>query len=77
MCEINTNLPAKKELSFAKNEIFLTPFYCHYYIRKSYYFQLVEALLLYFTHYRKSAYFCCRLIFSDFADEQDSQKYFS
>ena len=27
--------------------------------------------------YRKSAYFCCRLIFSDFTGEQDSQKYFS
>ena len=26
--------------------------------------------------YRKSAYFCYRLIFSDFAGEQDSQKYF-
>ena len=27
--------------------------------------------------YHKSAYFCWRLIFSDFAGEQDSQKYFS
>ena len=27
--------------------------------------------------YRKSGYFCCRLIFSDFAGQLDSQKYFS
>ena len=27
--------------------------------------------------YRKSGYFCCRLIFSNFADPLDSQKYFS
>ena len=27
--------------------------------------------------YRKSGYFCCRLILSDFAGEQDSKKYFS
>ena len=27
--------------------------------------------------YRKSGYFCCRLIFSDFAGQIDSQKYFS
>ena len=27
--------------------------------------------------YRKSGYFCCRLIFSKFAGQLDSQKYFS
>ena len=29
------------------------------------------------TYYRKSGYFCCRLIFSNFAGQLDSQKYFS
>ena len=28
-------------------------------------------------NYRKSGYFCCRLIFSNFAGQLDSQKYFS
>ena len=27
--------------------------------------------------YHKSGYFCCRLFFSDFAGQLDSQKYFS
>ena len=34
-------------------------------------------LLLTRVQYRKSAYFCCRSIFSDLAGEPDSQKYFS
>ena len=33
--------------------------------------------LLNWMDYRKSGYFCCRLIFSNFAGQLDSQKYFS